>query len=153
MRACASAWLTLSVPATRSVSRSWSSPPLIAVMVRVIHWASVRPGSASSRSRIAFAAFSVWPRSCALNVGMVDMLMTPFVGTSTLVAPTYHRMLGGPTLALPRYDRSMNDTEAGRLEYDPPTRLRRLPSWLTSQVARRAERLVSEALAQEDARR
>ena len=47
----------------------------------------------------------------------------------------------------------MNDTEAGRLEYDPPTRLRRLPSWLTSQVARRAERLVSEALAQEDARR
>jgi MarR family transcriptional regulator, lower aerobic nicotinate degradation pathway regulator len=47
----------------------------------------------------------------------------------------------------------VNETEDGRLEYDPPSRLRRLPSWLTSQVARRAERLVSEALAQEDARR
>jgi DNA-binding MarR family transcriptional regulator len=47
----------------------------------------------------------------------------------------------------------VNAPEDGRLEYDPPSRLRRLPSWLTSQVARRAERLVSEALAHEGARR
>lgn len=38
-------------------------------------------------------------------------------------------------------------------EYDPPRRLRQLPSWLTSAVARKAQRLVSEALAQEGARR
>lgn len=40
-----------------------------------------------------------------------------------------------------------------REEYDPPRRLRQLPSWLTGQVARRAERLVSDGLAQEGARR
>jgi DNA-binding MarR family transcriptional regulator len=38
-------------------------------------------------------------------------------------------------------------------EYDPPERLRRLPSWLAAQVARRAQRLVEEALAHEGARR
>jgi MarR family transcriptional regulator, lower aerobic nicotinate degradation pathway regulator len=38
-------------------------------------------------------------------------------------------------------------------EYDPPLRLRRLPSWLSAQAARRAQRLVEEALAQEGARR
>jgi DNA-binding MarR family transcriptional regulator len=38
-------------------------------------------------------------------------------------------------------------------EYDPPTRLRRLPSWLAAQAARRAQRLVEDALAQEGARR
>ena len=38
-------------------------------------------------------------------------------------------------------------------DYDPPRRLRRLPSWLSSSVARKAQRLVSEALAQEGARR
>jgi DNA-binding MarR family transcriptional regulator len=38
-------------------------------------------------------------------------------------------------------------------EYDPPTRLRRLPSWLAAQTARRAQRLVEDALAQEGARR
>jgi MarR family transcriptional regulator, lower aerobic nicotinate degradation pathway regulator len=38
-------------------------------------------------------------------------------------------------------------------EYDPPRRLRQLPSWLSSAVARKARRLVSEALAQEGARR
>jgi MarR family transcriptional regulator, lower aerobic nicotinate degradation pathway regulator len=37
--------------------------------------------------------------------------------------------------------------------YDPPRRLRQLPSWLTGQVARRAQRLVAEALEQEGARR
>jgi MarR family transcriptional regulator, lower aerobic nicotinate degradation pathway regulator len=47
----------------------------------------------------------------------------------------------------------VNEPKDGRPDYDPPSRLRRLPSWLTSQVARRAERLVSEALAQEGARR
>ncbi len=38
-------------------------------------------------------------------------------------------------------------------DYDPPRRLRQLPSWLTGQVARRAQRLVGEALAQEGMRR
>ena len=38
-------------------------------------------------------------------------------------------------------------------EYDPPQRLRRLPSWLASQVAATAQRLVGEALAQEGMRR
>ena len=38
-------------------------------------------------------------------------------------------------------------------EYDPPLRLQRLPSWLAAQVARRAQRLVEDALAREGARR
>ena len=37
--------------------------------------------------------------------------------------------------------------------YDPPERLRRLPSWLVAQTARRAQRLAEEALAQEGVRR
>jgi DNA-binding MarR family transcriptional regulator len=41
----------------------------------------------------------------------------------------------------------------GRLGYDPPRRLRQLPSWLAGQVARRAEVLVSDALAHEGVRR
>lgn len=40
-----------------------------------------------------------------------------------------------------------------REQYDPPRRLRQLPSWLTGQVARQAERLVGAALAQEGVRR
>jgi MarR family transcriptional regulator, lower aerobic nicotinate degradation pathway regulator len=40
-----------------------------------------------------------------------------------------------------------------RAEYDPPSRLRELPSWLSGQVARKAGRLVTDALAQEGARR
>ena len=40
-----------------------------------------------------------------------------------------------------------------RAEYDPPLRLQRLPSWLAAQLARRVQRLVEEALAQEGARR
>lgn len=40
-----------------------------------------------------------------------------------------------------------------RAGYDPPRRLRQLPSWLSSQVASKGQRLVSEALAQEGARR
>lgn len=38
-------------------------------------------------------------------------------------------------------------------EYDPPLRLQRLPSWQAAQVARRAQRLIEEALAHEGARR
>jgi DNA-binding MarR family transcriptional regulator len=45
------------------------------------------------------------------------------------------------------------EVEDDRAEYDPPSRLRRLPSWLTGQLARRAQRLVGEALAREGARR
>jgi DNA-binding MarR family transcriptional regulator len=40
-----------------------------------------------------------------------------------------------------------------RLDYDPPQRLRRLPSWLSAEVARKAHALVGEALAAEGARR
>jgi MarR family transcriptional regulator, lower aerobic nicotinate degradation pathway regulator len=45
------------------------------------------------------------------------------------------------------------EAEEGRLEYDPPERLRRLPSWLASELARRGATLVGEALAQEGVRR
>jgi DNA-binding MarR family transcriptional regulator len=45
------------------------------------------------------------------------------------------------------------EADDGRLDYDPPERLRRLPSWLTSQVARTAATLVGESLAQEGVRR
>jgi DNA-binding MarR family transcriptional regulator len=41
----------------------------------------------------------------------------------------------------------------GRPEYDPPGRLQQLPSWLSGQVARKAERLVAEALTREGLRR
>jgi MarR family transcriptional regulator, lower aerobic nicotinate degradation pathway regulator len=37
--------------------------------------------------------------------------------------------------------------------YDPPDRLRRLPSWLAATTARRAQRLVETALAEEGVRR
>jgi DNA-binding MarR family transcriptional regulator len=40
-----------------------------------------------------------------------------------------------------------------RAEDNPPLRLQGLPSWQAAQVARRAQRLVEEALAQEGARR
>jgi DNA-binding MarR family transcriptional regulator len=40
-----------------------------------------------------------------------------------------------------------------RQEYDPPRRLQQLPSWLSAQVARKAERLVNAALAHEGVRR
>jgi DNA-binding MarR family transcriptional regulator len=43
--------------------------------------------------------------------------------------------------------------EDDRAAYDPPARVRGLPSWLTSEIARKAQRLVSEELAQEGARR
>lgn len=39
------------------------------------------------------------------------------------------------------------------MTYDPPTRLRRLPSWLVGQLARTGDRLVGEALASERLRR
>jgi MarR family transcriptional regulator, lower aerobic nicotinate degradation pathway regulator len=47
----------------------------------------------------------------------------------------------------------MSEPEDGHAEYDPPARLRALPSWLCAAVARRAQRLVADALAQEGARR
>jgi MarR family transcriptional regulator, lower aerobic nicotinate degradation pathway regulator len=46
-----------------------------------------------------------------------------------------------------------HDDPGARAEYDPPDRLRRLPTWLTSEVARRGQRLVNDALAQEGVRR
>lgn len=47
----------------------------------------------------------------------------------------------------------MHEIEDDRADYDPPMRLRRLPTWLSSEVARRGQRLVSEALQTEGARR
>jgi DNA-binding MarR family transcriptional regulator len=41
----------------------------------------------------------------------------------------------------------------GSDEYDPPNRVRVLPSWLVAQVARRSQLLVEDALAQDGARR
>lgn len=40
-----------------------------------------------------------------------------------------------------------------RSSYDPPQRVRALPSWMASEVARRAHQLVSDELAHEGARR
>jgi len=46
------------------------------------------------------------------------------------------------------------EADEGHLdEYDPPARLRRLPSWLASQLARRGATLVAESLAEEGVRR
>lgn len=45
------------------------------------------------------------------------------------------------------------DAEDGSLDYDPPERMRRLPSWLAGQLARRGATLVGDALAREGARR
>ena len=39
------------------------------------------------------------------------------------------------------------------VEYDPPQRVRRLPSWLLGQAHKRSQELVGDALAQEGARR
>lgn len=44
-------------------------------------------------------------------------------------------------------------SDDGHADYDPPERLRRLPTWLTAEVARRGRRLVSASLAQDGARR
>lgn len=53
------------------------------------------------------------------------------------------------TLAVPR------DivTSVADVEYDPPQRVRRLPSWLLGQAHKRSQELVGDALAQEGARR
>jgi DNA-binding MarR family transcriptional regulator len=61
-----------------------------------------------------------------------------------LVTPTSDRDLG--------YDPHVPQADQ-QAAYDPPDRLRQLPSWLTSQVARRAERLVGDELAREGVRR
>ena len=44
----------------------------------------------------------------------------------------------------------MDDQHTG---YDPPERLRQLPTWLTAEAARRGRRLVDTSLAQDGARR
>jgi DNA-binding MarR family transcriptional regulator len=44
-------------------------------------------------------------------------------------------------------------TGAGLVGYDPPERLRQLPTWLTAQVAAEGRRLVNASLAQDGARR
>ena len=44
-------------------------------------------------------------------------------------------------------------TDADLAEYDPPERITRLPSWLTSRLAAMGSRLVSEALAADGLRR
>jgi MarR family transcriptional regulator, lower aerobic nicotinate degradation pathway regulator len=48
---------------------------------------------------------------------------------------------------------SMPQVEAARTEYAPPRRLQQLPSWLMSEVAMHAGRLLSDALAQEGMRK
>jgi len=49
---------------------------------------------------------------------------------------------------------AMDDlTDGGRADYDPPERLRRLPTWITAEVARRGHGLVNASLAQDGARR
>jgi DNA-binding MarR family transcriptional regulator len=45
------------------------------------------------------------------------------------------------------------DAEKDHAGYDPPHRLQQLPSWLASEVARRAHRLVADAVAEEGVRR
>jgi DNA-binding MarR family transcriptional regulator len=47
----------------------------------------------------------------------------------------------------------VSDAQRDHTDYDPPARLRGLPTWLTSEVARKGQRLVAEALANEGARR
>ena len=47
----------------------------------------------------------------------------------------------------------MPDSTEDRSTYDPPVRLRQLPSWIVATLARRAQLLVGEALAHESARR
>src|SRR5689334_7907535 len=66
----------------------------------------------------------------------------------------YHRSLGLPTLVVPSYSPPPTmEADEGRLEYDPPERMRRLPSWLAAELARRGATLVGEALAGEGVRR
>jgi DNA-binding MarR family transcriptional regulator len=47
----------------------------------------------------------------------------------------------------------VTDPDDEGAKYDPPPRLRQLTTWLIGQVARKGQRLVSEALADEDLRR
>jgi DNA-binding MarR family transcriptional regulator len=41
----------------------------------------------------------------------------------------------------------VSDAQRDHADYDPPARLRGLPSWLTSEVARKGQRLVADAFA------
>ncbi len=66
-----------------------------------------------------------------------------------MVLPIVGRLnVGDPT-----YTPAMIEDEVDRTGYDPPRRLTELPSWQTSEVAKRAQRLVAETLAAEGARR
>jgi MarR family transcriptional regulator, lower aerobic nicotinate degradation pathway regulator len=47
----------------------------------------------------------------------------------------------------------VSDAQRDHTDYDPPARLRELPSWLASEVARKGQHLVADALANEGARR
>lgn len=47
----------------------------------------------------------------------------------------------------------MSESESARAAYDPPQRMRKLPSWLAGELAKRSQALVAEALAQEGTRR
>jgi MarR family transcriptional regulator, lower aerobic nicotinate degradation pathway regulator len=47
----------------------------------------------------------------------------------------------------------VEDLDAEHMGYDPPQRLRLLPTWLTAEVARRGRQLVNASLARDGARR
>jgi MarR family transcriptional regulator, lower aerobic nicotinate degradation pathway regulator len=53
---------------------------------------------------------------------------------------------------MPKGDDGSREDE-GRRDYNPPRRLRQMPSWLASEVARQGQRLVAEALSEEGVRR
>jgi DNA-binding MarR family transcriptional regulator len=57
------------------------------------------------------------------------------------------------TLARPSNLWNVIEADEGSSGYDPPQRLRQLPSWLASEVARRAALLVSDALGEEGVRK
>ena len=71
------------------------------------------------------------------------------MGGSTLVGPIIYLIVGDVNVGYPkRYSRSV-----AACDYDPPQRVRRMPSWLVGQASYRAQKLVGEALAQEGMRR
>jgi DNA-binding MarR family transcriptional regulator len=47
----------------------------------------------------------------------------------------------------------LSELDDAQTQYEPPQRVRQLPSWLSAQVARKAERLVAAALAEDGMRR
>jgi len=73
--------------------------------------------------------------------------------------PTYHTTVGSVNVGESNVGIStleyaiVDDAPNAYADYEPPRRLRGLPTWLASEIARRGQRLVSEGLAQEGARR